>query len=565
MKKLILSTLSVLFILTGCQRLDLNPLSEGSSENWYKNEDEIILALNDLYRSTIWYAEGNRLFNTDRWTDDWNQREYLYDWVAGSITGEWADAVNTWTNTYKGIARANTILNSLDNATDNLTEERLNQLRGEASFFRACFYSYLIFLYGDVPFITDYITIDEAFATGRTDKAVILEQIYKDFDVAIEHLPRSYSGLQRVTKGAAYAFKARTATWMLDYPTARDAAKACMDLNVYSLHADYGELFQPSTSVSPEFIFTIPRSRELTGSGLSVNSMITRNSGGNATAQPSWELFCSYTCTDGKPIDESDRFDRKLPFKNRDPRCAATFVEFGTPHLGFIYDPGAATVLNLSTNTMVTNKDALLNDQYAAYNGMCLKKGVDQDWVTYKETDMDVKIMRYADVLLMYAEAKIELDEIDGSTLNAINEVRARAYKKVPTQITTYPAVMETDQDRLRTILRTERRVELAWENRRWFDLIRWKLAEVAMVRPVYALPVKAGLQANIASGDYFFPQGPLPEIDENGLVDFSAMHQTGKIRAVVPRSFDKRQYLFPIPSKDILINPENMYPNPGY
>jgi len=564
MKKLILSILSVLFVVTGCQRLDLNPLSEGSSENWYKNEDEITLALNDLYRSTIWYVEANRLFNTDRWTDDWNQREYLYDWVAGSITGEWSDTENTWANSYKGIARANTILNSLDNAVENVSEERLNQFRGEASFFRACFYSYLIFLYGDVPLVTDYISIEEAFATGRTDKAVILEQIYKDFDVAIEYLPTSYAGLQRVTKGAAYAFKARTATWMLDYPTAKDAAKACMDLGVYSLHADYSALFQPSTSTSPELIFTIPNSRELTGSGLSVSSMITRNSGGTATAQPSWELFCSYTCTDGLPIDESPLFDRVNPFKNRDPRCAATFVEFGTEHLGFIYDPGATTVLNVSTGTNITNKDALLNDQYAAYNGMCLKKFVDQDWVTYKETDMDSKIMRYADVLLMYAEAKIELEEIDASTLDAINQVRARAYKVAANQTTLYPAVTETDQAKLRTILRNERHVELAWENRRWFDLIRWRLAEIALVRPVYGLPIKAGLAANIASGDYFFPKGALPKIDENGLVDFSTMYGTGKIRAVVPRSFDKRQYLFPIPSKEVIIN-ENIKQNPGY
>lgn len=564
MKKSILSIIAMLLMATGCQRLDLNPLSEGSSENWYNNENEITLALNELYRGTLWYVEGWRLFNTDRFTDDWNQREYLYDWVAGSITGEWNDTQNTWLNTYKGIARANTILNSLDNAADNLTEERLNQLRGEASFFRASFYSYLIFLYGDVPLVTGYMTIEEGFATGRTDKAVVLEHIYRDFDVAIEHLPVSHSGLQRATKGAAYAFKARIATWMLDYPTARDAAKGCMDLGVYSLHADYGELFQPSLSASPELIFTIPRSRELDDSGISVASMITRNAGGTATAQPSWELFASYTCTDGLPIDQSPLFDPANPFKDRDPRCAATFVEFGTPHLGFIYNPGVVQVMNLTTGNMVTNRDALLNDQFAAYNGMCLKKGVDQDWADVRQTDMDMKIMRYADVLLMYAEAKIELDEIDASTLDAINQVRARAYKVASSQTALYPAVTETNQTQLRKMLRMERRVELAWENKRWFDLIRWRLAEIALVRPVYALPIRAGLMENIANGDYFFPQGALPEIDENGLVDFSAMYETGKIRAVVPRNFSSRQYLFPIPSREVMIN-DNIEQNTGY
>src|SRR5690606_19318371 len=202
MKKFIISTIAVLVLVTGCQRLDLDPLSEGSSENWFNNENEIELALNDLYRDDLWWFEGRRLFNTDRFTDDWNQREYLYDWVAGSITGEWGDTQSMWTNTYKGIARANTILSNLENPSEQIPNERVNQFRGEASFFRAAFYSYLVFLYGDVPLVTGYLTIDEAFQMGRTDKTTVLQQIYHDFDVAIEHLSVSYNGLQRVTKGA---------------------------------------------------------------------------------------------------------------------------------------------------------------------------------------------------------------------------------------------------------------------------------------------------------------------------------------------------------------------------
>lgn len=557
---------SMLMLIGGCARnLDLNPLSEGSSENWFKNENEITLALNDLYRSDLWYIESNRLFSTDRYSDDWSQREQLYEWAAGATTGMTGEVINIWQTLYKGVARANTILYSLDRATDNVSEERLNQLRGEASFFRACFYSYLIFLYGDVPFVTDYITIEQAFELGRTDKNVILKQVYDDFDVAIQYLPTSYGNdLMRVTKGAAYAFKARIAAWMLDYRTCAEAAKACIDLDEYSLHPDYGDLFLSKTHTSPELIFTIPRSLALMNDALASNSFYIRNAGGTAVAQPSWELFCAYTCTDGLPIDESTLYDPQQPFKNRDPRCTATMVEFGTEHLGFIYDPGAEKVLNLTTNKMVTNKDALLNDQFAAYNGMCLKKGVDEEWMDDKKTETGIKLMRYADVLLMYAEAKMELNEIDASVLEAINKVRARAYKVAHTQTGDYPAVTETDQARLRTIIRNERRVELAWENRRWFDLLRWRLAEIALVRPVYCLPVKEGLIANIASGDYFFPKGVLPEIDENGLVDLSPLFATGKIRAVVQRKFDPRQYLFPIPSKEVQIN-NNIQQNPGY
>lgn len=563
MKKLILSIISAHILLVSCQNLDLNPLSEGSSENWYKNENEIALALNDLYRGALWHVESTRLYNTDRWTDDWNQREYLYDWLAGSITGEWADTRNTWINTYRGITRANTILSSLNNAANNIPEQRLNELKGEASFFRACFYSYLIFLYGDVPLVTDYINIDDAFAMGRTNKDEVLAQVYRDFDLAIAHLPLSYSREQRVTKGAAYAFKARIATWMLDYETARDAAKACMDLKVYSLHPNYGELFLSTTDESPEFIFVIPRSEELTGENMGGASFLPRYVGGTSTAQPSWELFSTYTCTDGLPIDESPLFDRKQPFKNRDPRLGELVPEFGTAFLGYIYDPGARTHLEIATGKTITNQESLLNAQFASYNGLILKKGVDEVYAN-KRADPNIMIMRYADVLLMYAEAKIELNEIDESTLNAINVVRSRGYNAAVSQTSRYPAVQEIDQAKLRTILRIERRSELSWENRRWFDLIRWRLAEVALTKPVYALPVKAGLEVNIANDDFFFPAGPLPEIDENGLVDFSAMYSTGKIRAVVPRSFNARQYLFPLPSREVIIN-DNIIQNEGY
>src|SRR5690606_21723729 len=140
----------------------------------------------------------------------------------GTITSDWADSKNTWAALYKGVARSNTILNSLAKGNPNIPIDKINQFRGEASFFRASFYSYLIFLYGNVPFLTEEISITEAFQTGRTDKSVILQQIYDDYDTAAKYLPNPQGKYQRITKGAAYAFKARTATWMLDYPVAKD-------------------------------------------------------------------------------------------------------------------------------------------------------------------------------------------------------------------------------------------------------------------------------------------------------------------------------------------------------
>ena len=578
MKKILFSTLlSALLLLAGCQNLELNPLSEGSTGSWFSNENEFVMALNELYRhfpnpdpteanqNNYWWWETNRWGHTDRFSDDWSQRENLYDWNNGGFTSELATVRISWQSNYAGITRVNTLLENVQKARieGKIPEETLLQYEGEASFFRACFYSFLIFLWGDVPFYTEYILLDDAFKIGKTDKNIILEQIYKDFDKAIETLPAAYSGMQRVTKGAAYAFKARTAIWMLDWPVAAAAAKSCIDMEVYSLHPDFASLFLQKTRTSPELIFALPRSRALMNNADATTNRLPRNSGGNNTAQPSWELLCAFTCTDGLPIDKSPLYNPKRPFENRDPRLAETMTEIGSEFLGFIYDPGVRQVRNLTTGAMINNNDSRLVNQYAAYNGMCIKKGVDEDWLGARETDCNLIIMRYADVLLMYAEAKMELNQIDNSVLEALNRIRARGYGVAHTQTDLYPAITETNQSRLRTIIRMERRVELAWENRRWFDLIRWRLAEVALSRPVYCHPQGDVLQAIIDSGDYFFPDA-LPVIDENGLVDLSPLYATGKIISIVQRVFDMRQYLMPIPENEIRVCP-NIFQNDGY
>jgi len=575
MKKLIFSAISsVLLLFSGCQNLDLNPLSEGSTGNWFSTEAEFEMALNELYcnytdsntENNYWHWETWRFSNTDRFTDDWSQREYVYDWNNDLWTADFPQVESCWTRKYAGVTRANTILSNIAKARSagGIPDDVLLRYESEASFFRACFYSYLIFLWGDVPFYTEYLSLDNAFRTGRTDKNIILEEIYRDFDRAAEYLPVSYSGLQRVTKGAAYAFKARIATWMLDWATAADAAGECIRLNVYSLHPNFGELFLDKTRTSPELIFSLPRSKALMGNQDAASSRLPRIVGGGANAQPSWELLCAFTCTDGLPIDKSPLYDRKNPFKNRDPRLKATMVEIGSEFLGYVYDPGVRQVRRVSDGVMVSNTNSRLVQQYAAYNGMSLKKGVDEDWLVARETEASYKLMRYADVLLMYAEAKMELNEIDASVLEAVNRVRARGYGVNYGQTTLYPAVTETNQSRLRTIIRMERRVELAWENRRWFDLIRWRLAETAILRPVYCHDQTNALQAVIDSDDYFFPKNVLPIIDENGLVDLSPLFATGKIIKIVERKFSPRQYLLPIPAKDRLIN-LNMTQNDGY
>src|SRR5690606_33402934 len=115
-------------------------------------------------------------------------------------------------------------------------------------------------------------------------------------------------------KGAALAMKARTALYMGDWATARDAAKACIDLDVYSLHPDFAEYFKSKTKNAEETIFALPQSVEL-GSYWTATNFFPRTPGGSSVAQPSWELFASFPCVDGLPIDESPLYDPRNPFE----------------------------------------------------------------------------------------------------------------------------------------------------------------------------------------------------------------------------------------------------------
>lgn len=551
--------------LISCNDLDLNPLSQGSSENWYSTEIEMEMAVKDFYRSDFWPLD-----NEDK-TDDFVYRETLSTTLNGTLNGQSGEVTSLWANQYKSIARANTILANMDKAKENgIPEAKLKQFEAEALFARASMYSRLVTYFGDVVYVTEVISIDEAFTIGRIPKAEIIPEIYADYDKAIEGLPLSYAlSSQRATKGAAMALKARFALYMGDWQVAADAARACMDLGVYELHPDFSDLFLSTTKNSIESIFLLPRSVEnkVTLGNWTVMNELPRNTGAWGAFTPSWELLASFTCTDGLPIDESPLFDPRNPFKNRDPRCTATIVEFGTRHVGFDYNPhpDAKEVMNYNTGKMQTNNDARVNAQYASFNGLLWKKRIDETWLLNgKDTDPDKIIIRYADVLLMYAEAMIELNQIDQTVLDAINQVRARAYGVDKSEVSAYPAVKSTSQKELRLIVRNERRVEFANEGLRYMDLVRWKLASKALTRKNYGMlyPISLLREKVVDKGLWFWPMSP--DIDEEGLPDFTKMEEAGLVAPLSQRQWNDRQYLWPIPTKEILIN-ENMKQNPGY
>ena len=567
-KILTILLLSGLITATSCTDLDLNPLSEGSSVNWYSNESEIIMALNDLYSIDFWPNYLTPYWDYDLWTDDMMYRDRTTSITNGTLNGQDVTANSWWTTIYKGIARANTILANLEKSKEKLAQSIIDKYAGEARFVRAAHYARLITYYGDVVYYTDILDLDESFTLSKTDKKTILKAIYEDYDFAASKLPVSYGSSQnlRATRGAALAMKARVALFFEDWGVARDAAKACMDLNVYELYSGYATLFLSKTKNPKELVFGNPRSALLNVTIPDTKNYLPRLAGGWGAVGPSWQLFCSYLCTDGLPIDESPLFDPQKPFQNRDPRCTATIVEFGTPWLGFRYQPhpDSLIVKNYKTGQMVSNVDNRSNAQFASFNGMLFKKGIDEDWTDDYKAENTNFIMRYADVLLMYAEAKTELDEIDQEMLDAsVNKVRARAYNVAVTDKTQYPAVVAADKATVRKAVRIERRMEFALEGRRYEDIIRWKIAQKVLSKDIYGMLDPNDLREKVVNkGLWFFPQ--IPAIDEDGDADFETMYNAGLVKLCAVRNFPANQYLWPIPTKEILINP-NLEQNPGY
>ena len=559
--------------LASCESMDLVPDSQGNTASWYTTETELQLAANELYILGYWQEPLN---SAEQWSDNTTYRLVNRNpgsngtVLDGTLNGQQYEVYALWQQSYKLIARCNTMLENIHKAEGNINAETLNRFAGEAYFSRACKYADLTFFYGDVPYLDKTLTINEAEQQSRMPRDEVKALTYADFDKAIEYLPISYGASQTIhaTRGAALAMKARYALYMGDYAIAADTAKACIDLGVYTLEPDFAKLFKQSTKVNPEKIFVLPRSieNEVVLDSWVVKNGLPRNAGGYGSYNPSWDLLAAYLCTDGLPIDESPLFNPRKPFENRDPRCAMTIVEFNTEHCGFDYDPSPAAtqVMNYTTGKMQSNNDTRIVNQYASYNGLLWKKGIDVTWMDNGlNVEQDYIIMRYADVLLIYAEAMIEQNKIDDSVVQAINEVRSRAYGVNYRQTDLYPAVTAGTQETMRKAVRIERRMEFAMENQRLQDLMRWKLASKALNGYNYIMLEPHDLLNNVVNKGLWF-WAMTPQIDEDGLADFSALFNAGYCTTGAKRIFPDREYLWPIPTHDMELNP-NLTNNEGY
>lgn len=596
--------------ISACADLDLNPLSEGSSENWYHDESEIEMSLNDLWRPDFFPIDGLD------WDDDLLNRNGSNEVTLGTVTSQWSTASSRWSSLYKAIARATKVIEALDQGmAEGVSEEKVNQYRGEAYFMIGFAYGELATYYGDCV-LNKGMTLDEAYVATRTSKREVLDYAYECLDKAAGYLPVAYKEQQRPTRGAALGFKARFALFHGDWQIAAESAEECMALDVYRLHDDYADLFTANSS--PELMFYFKGDLNLKkGFGLfgGVKNYVIRKLGGYANQSPSLELFCSYTCVDGLPIDRSPLYNPKDPFANRDPRLAMTIQPFKTKYatdyvdyeqakrdgtfaekypdfitLGYEYNPSpyANRVYEVSSGQMVLNNDAKASNQHSAYNGLMLRKFVKDNWKDYDTyggvSDNCYPYLRYAEVLMTYVEAKNEMGQCTQEDLDkSINRVRERAYRGSGLS---YPRVEVSSQTALRTVIRMERRSEFAFEGQRYRDLLRWRIAEKSHNKSMYYLPRAwsgsadwnglAGTESNFELSPDFqillknwdegnYPVGGIPPIDENGLPDLSQMEKAGYITTFYKMSFDPaKNYLWPIPANDILIN-KGLTQNVGY
>lgn len=571
MKKSIVATLSIsALIMVGCDVLDKYPLDKPSQETFYTNVLEIEGGINACYKFLQETSEGSYVFPIvlDCMSDiGFPRQDNDFKTIAKGEQDDRTGTVgNTWKRAYQGIGRCNNMLKVIEEKASILSENEIKQFRGEALFLRAYYYARLVTYFGDVPLILKPVeTVSEGLSVTRTSKDKVIEQIFADYDEAAQLLPATYSAATdkgRATSGTANAYKARAALYFGKWEIAAAAAKAVMSSGVYKLYPKYGSLFLPEGLWDPsnqEIIFMKEYISDLNQYHSLPQYLLSRNVGGWACLVPSQNLIDSYQCIDGKNIAESPLFDKKTPFENRDPRLKLSFVMPGERFGDYRFEShvDSTKCYNYATDSWVTNNDCYAINQYTSYTGYFPRKYAAMEYKDNRgQGDYPVILCRYGEVLLTYAEAKIELNQIDQSVVDAINELRT---VRDDVKMATYSLSDFSDQNTARLKVRLERKIELAFEGFRFTDLRRWGWANIYGNRPVLGRPFKGALT-----------DWPDVSFDENGEPQYVGWqsyepHPSTDYRIVENRLFTPgRDELWPIPESERNLNP-GLVQNPGY
>lgn len=523
MKKFIIFSLIICtVVLFGCDDgLVLSPTGSVTEEVYWERDSDAVLAVNAVYGELDDLTMVKQLDSvTDLAFRALTGPGTLYDVGQGNIVPA-NDAINgIWNRYYRGVRKANDVITNIG-SVEMGDEALLERVEAEARFLRAYFYTQLTSLWGDVPLILEPIEINEH--VGRTNREEIVDFIIDELNtiIAANSLPMSYEGsnVGRATHGAAQSLKARVALRNERWEIARDAAQDVIESGVYQLYPDYEELFRYDGQNSSEVIFD----RQYSAAGQNYNAFTYSASslGGNSTVEPIHRLYLKYRL-DEDEYDITAFNDPSEAYENLDPRWDYTVFYTGQPIGNSTYDsrPSSSTA------------DRVNSTETATEHGYNMKKWIDyaNDSGNPSNGSINMILIRYADVLLMYAEAKIQLGEIDQSVYDAINEVRERP----SVELDPISAVTHPDADALMNYMMDERAREFAFEGLRLFDMNRWQIGEE-----------KTGL----VQGAHF--------INSAGEVYLQNVNFT--------RSFSEHHYLWPIPQPEVNSNSAINENNPGY
>lgn len=519
--KFILLYSLAMFLFCSCSKNYLNrkPLDQYSESSLWTSANDASAALNGCYSG---WESGTWIFYMDCGSDNAFDP---YPWEGYSQYGNMGllsptnTGVDKWN--FKTIQKCNWFLASIDKTPmdDNLKL----RMKAEAKFLRAYKYFVMSQLYGDVPLVTENISPAEANSLRRTAKDTVVHFVLSQLDSAQADLPDSYTGTDvgRITKGAAWALKARVELFNQKY---NDCILSCGNvIGKYSLFSSYPDLFRIQNENNSEIILDVQYiANDVPETELGV--MTTQSAGGWWSVNPTQALVDGYEMINGKVItDPTSGYDPGNPFKNRDTRLQATAIVPGSMYNNHYFDPFSSTSL----------------DYWAAYGytGYCDRKYMSNlsDYPDMWNAGLNIPVIRYAEVLLTYAEAKIENNDLDNTVYDAINQVRVRAGLPQVDQS------LYNTQETMRALVRRERRSELAMEGLRWYDVQRWKIAEQTMAGPCY--------------GSW------LGSVDPNtGQLTLTTNRIT-----VEQRVFDKtKNYLWPIPQSQLDID-KSLTQNPNY
>lgn len=487
MKKHILS-IGLLISLFGCTSiLEIDPSDRFTEVTFFKTKEHAEAAVNATYASTL----GNSLLNGSNaiFFEDATPNAYTYqnnngfDFIATGIQDAANSSVinNCWGQCYAGIGRANTLLAKIGSIpTTSLTDALRVRYIAECKFLRALFYSQLWALYGGVPLILDIPNLEKQGNLPRNTTDEVLTQIIKDLNEAQADLPTTYAAVDRgrATKGAALALKARALLRAGKWIEAAAAAKSVMDLKVYTLFSDLRGTFYIENEGNSEVIFDLQY--KFPEFAHSMDIILDAYN----TVAPLADLVNDFYMANGKPIsDPMSGFDPKNPYLNRDPRFYATINYPGAKYKGAIVTPTTYPRTGYGQKKYTIYKD---NEVPIAIK-------------TDNQSELNYIFLRYADVLLMYAEAQNEAVGPDQSVYDALRLIRQRANMPEFTSGLT--------KEQMRQEIRHERRIELAGEGLYYFDIRRWRTAEVVMNADIYNyLGVKFGSRKFNKDRDYLWP-----------------------------------------------------------